>query len=277
MNFKEHIICLENNSSSIKNVINLIRKLHTLWHRLTLFPGEFYRGLGGESENFLPLKNLKGLYQGERCFIIATGPSLKEEDVLALKNEYTFGMNSLCKLFPKISWRPTFYGIQDIFVYDKLVDELGMTNTAIVLVGDNIAQKRNIKKEWIRFPLNCAYNEYEQYVKGFFPVKFSDNCYKVVYNGFSITFSLIQLAVYMGFTEIFLLGADCSFSKTGKNHFAEHGHMILNIETVQARNFAMYECVKEYAERHHVKIFNATRGGELEIFPRIQFDDIIKK
>lgn len=277
MNIRKQIESLENKNKSVKVCTNVIRRVHTYGKRLKLFPGEFLRGIGVGDKRFEELKKYKNLYPGERCFIIATGPSLREEDVLSLSNEYTFGMNSICKLFSKYDWRPTFFGIQDLFVYDKLSDDLSLMGKAKVLVGNNIAIERNVEPTWIRFPLNSAYNEYQQFVEEKFPVRFSDDCYKVVYNGFSITYSLIQIAVYMGFKEIYLLGTDCTFSKTGKNHFAEHGHIDNRVDTAQERNFSMYRCAKEYTDAHGVRIFNATRGGALEIFERVDFDTIKKK
>lgn len=277
MSIKEKIKQMEKDSKRIHSVGNFARYLHTEYKKAKILPGEMIRGLGIKQEEFGPIRNLKNKYSGERCFIIATGPSLKTEDVLSLSNEFTFGMNSICKLFEKVEWRPTFYGIQDLFVYDNLVSEIKMADTSIIFIADSIAKKRKVDPNWIAFPFNAAYNEYSQYVKGEYPVRFSDNCYKVVYNGFSITFSLIQIAVYMGFKEIYLLGADCSFSKGGNNHFAEHGHDDARIDTAQARNFAMYECAREYCLTNGISIYNSTRGGELEIFPRVNFDSITKK
>ena len=53
--------------------------------------------------------------------------------------------------------------------------------------------------------------------------KFSDNAFEVVYSGYTITYSLIQLAVYMGFKEIYLIGVDCNYSSNKNNHFKDYG------------------------------------------------------
>ena len=31
---------------------------------------------------------------------------------------------------------------------------------------------------------------------------------------------------------------------------------------------------KRYADAHGIKIYNATRGGKLEVFPRVEFDSL---
>ena len=41
----------------------------------------------------------------------------------------------------------------------------------------------------------------------------------------------------------------------------------------------MIECfkvAKQYADKHAVNIYNATRGGMLEVFPRVDFNQVIK-
>ena len=37
-----------------------------------------------------------------------------------------------------------------------------------------------------------------------------------------------------------------------------------------------YEEVKKYADSHGIKVYNATRGGVLEVFPRVKLEDILK-
>lgn len=69
---------------------------------------------------FNQLASLKGIHHGERCFIIATGPSLTMEDLKKLKSEYTIGVNSLVKVIDEMGYIPTFLGIQDGNVFDKI-------------------------------------------------------------------------------------------------------------------------------------------------------------
>lgn len=59
-------------------------------------------------EKYEWLKQYKNKYDGKRCFIVATGPSLTVEDLSLLKNEITFGMNSICMSSKLTDWIPTF-------------------------------------------------------------------------------------------------------------------------------------------------------------------------
>ena len=37
---------------------------------------------------------------------------------------------------------------------------------------------------------------------------------------------------------------------------------------------AAYQKAKTYADTHNIKIYNATRGGKLEVFQRVEFDSL---
>ena len=54
------------------------------------------------------IDDIRDKYKGKRCFIIATGPSLRMQDVERLENEITIGMNSFYRIYDKTQFRPTF-------------------------------------------------------------------------------------------------------------------------------------------------------------------------
>ena len=90
---------------------------------------------------------------------------------------------------------------------------------------------------------------------------------------------MIQIAIYMGFKEIYLMGVDCNYTVGTSNHFVEAGNTIPDedIRTAYKRLLCGYKEVKKYLKKHRdIKVYNATRGGMLEIFPRVDIDKIIK-
>ena len=38
-----------------------------------------------------------------------------------------------------------------------------------------------------------------------------------------------------------------------------------------------YKSAKKYADSHGIRIYNATRGGKLEVFERIDFDSLFEQ
>ncbi|QWG73458.1 DUF115 domain-containing protein [Bacillus mycoides] len=220
--------------------------------------------------NYEKLKGFKDKHKGERCFIVATGPSLKLEDLEMLKNESTFSMNSIVLSYEDTSWRPTYYGIQDLRAYEKLKESISTANMPYTFCG--ISTKKlspPISGDFIAYPLNLLDHNGAK-LKHF--TKFSDDAFSVIYDGFTITYSLMQLAVYMGFKEIYLLGVDCNYTEKGKNYLKDYiTQTDFNAGYLMAQS---YKVAQEYAEKNGVKIYNASRGGKLEIFERANLDEL---
>ena len=237
--------------------------------------GAWGRQHGIGTKKYRKLLETKNLYLGERCFIIATGPSLTTDDIQKLRYEYTFSMNSMCLKYDELNWTPTFYGVQDARVFRTVKEHIDNKNVKYCFVDIAYKEENNKQDNWVYFPRNSYYNAYDTHFKHKYHAKFSDNAVAEVYEGFTITCSLIQIAVYMGFKEIYLIGCDCNYtSNHAENHFVSHGIIDPTYKEAKDRMIAGYEAAKKYADCHDVKIYNATRGGMLEVFERVSLEEI---
>jgi len=243
-----------------------IEKL-SLWDKFIDLLNRIYYFLN--FKNRKKLSSFKDKHKGEKCFIIGNGQSLKYEDLEQLKYEITMVCNSIIKIFDKLSFTPTYYFSQDATV-----------------VKDNLTYMRNTEGV-IKF-IYSYFNQWRYYVKGAINyiskkemIGFSDDITRGVYGGWTVTQSMIQFAVYMGFSEIYLLGvdfnyannnteinADCYFDKTMFNSKLNYALPKTEI------SLAAFAQSREYCEQNGIKIYNATRGGKLEVFERINFDDL---
>lgn len=119
-------------------------------------------------------------------------------------------------------------------------------------------------------------------------IYFSEDVSNHFCDGGTDTYEAIQLAVYMGFKEIYFLGIDHHYAasvdaegnlvvdKTVKDHFDDTDCMVIGFPaTLETAQYA-FTIAKEYADNHSIKIFNATRGGKLEVFERVDFDDLFR-
>ncbi|MCL2399028.1 MAG: DUF115 domain-containing protein [Defluviitaleaceae bacterium] len=233
-----------------------------------------------EYQRMLKFQNV---HKNKRCFIVGNGPSLTTGDLDKIKDEISFGSNEVYLLYEKTSWRPSYYVIHD---------------------SDRLKRIQNQIHENINCPRFYAFNsvfdiepffmngefDYFYYLDGivdWFPLKdyspdFSSNPFKLSW-GATVTYDAIQLAFYMGFSEIHLLGMDHDYA------FMINTKGDLITRDVASDNFsskytpsvhplmvdlvdASYENANEYAKKHGIKIYNATRGGKLEMFERIDFD-----
>lgn len=236
-----------------------------------------YRRIGGYSKRYYKLKKMRSSHSGERCFIVATGPSLTVQDLELIQNEFSFGMNSVCMLYGKTKWRPSFYGIQDEEVYKRMKEYL-FEEPSNVWVSSNIRKKDKESVIFNVFPLNSKYNYFLYRYTNKLKVRFSSNSYAIVYDAYSITFSLIQIAVYLGFKKIYLLGCDCNQKVGQKNHFAEYGHVEEDnkLRTAADRNIYSHIKIKSFCEKKGVEIINCTRGGKLEVYQREELEKVLK-
>ncbi len=119
---------------------------------------------------------------------------------------------------------------------------------------------------------------------------FSEELDKYIYSIATITYVLIELARYMGFSEIYLLGLDHKYAfsqlRDGtivrneglKSHFSSENDKIdyAHVSQTWILDIA-YEYADKYSREHGFRIFNATRGGFLEKFERVNLDDILRK
>ncbi|PEL07021.1 6-hydroxymethylpterin diphosphokinase MptE-like protein [Bacillus sp. AFS017336] len=224
--------------------------------------------------HFEKLKKIKNKHLGERCFIVATGPSLKIEDLEKLRGEITFSMNSICLAFEETDWRPTYYGIQCMGNYLRFEKDIKDLNSECKFIGEPILKQTEIPEEYYVYPMNML-NHYWQHTN--YNTKFSDDAFTVVYDGYSIAYSLLQIAVYMGFKEIYLLGADCNYSSDLNHHFKNYDCFDPSYSVAGIKMIHAYKVAKNYADLHNIKIFNATRGGMLEVFERVNLDEVLAK
>ncbi|MFA5005850.1 MAG: 6-hydroxymethylpterin diphosphokinase MptE-like protein [Candidatus Izemoplasmatales bacterium] len=248
-----------------------IQKLHSILQAISTIP----RRCGYADRRFKALRALKGQYMGKRCFIICTGPSLLISDLEKLENEYSFGMNSISLIHEKTRWKPDFYAIQDLSVFERIKESVYTTDNGQVFIPLEFSRHYVLPENWVMFHTSWAYHMYELIYKTKYFAKFSRDCYATVYDGYSITYSIMQLAIYMGFTEIYLLGADSSYLGE-KKHFIEHGTNDPTFQTATDRLFSAYSVAKKFTDKNGIKVYNATRGGKLEIFPRVNLDELLK-
>ncbi len=248
------------------------------------------------------IKKLRDIHKNERCFLIGNGPSLCVEDLDKLKNETTFACNSIYALFPYTEWRPTYYVATDtiqteILSRERIIGEISQQVKSCFL---SFSAFEKINKHFdennrIRF-LNCVWGVLKK--DNVLKVRLSDEIDKRVYTVGTVMYVMMQIALYMGFSEIYLLGVDMSFSVEQKangemknNDVVDHQDIIeqeekrFSIPLLKERfglqylglidnQIAAYSMANEYAKKNSIKIYNATRGGKLEVFERVNFDTI---
>lgn len=243
------------------------------------------------------LQSLHNMYQGERIFIIGNGPSLNKTPLEKLEGEYTFGVNRIYLLFDRIRWRPTFYTAFDWQVTPDNRDEInalrGMTFffpkrfQGLLRTGDDVYWY------WLRngFPNGG------RSVKD----RFSYDITKGICQGGTVIVPAIQIAYYLGFDPIYLIGVDTDYKiadsvkQSGPDCFGDGVGLYLestkddDVDHFDPRYFGKgrkwhnpnvpgmvrgHENCRAAIDAQGRHIYNATIGGKLEAFERVDFDTL---
>ncbi len=217
-------------------------------------------------------------HRGERCFIIGNGPSLNQTDLTLLKNEITFGMNKIYLNTIKMGYLPTYMVTVNPLVIAQSVECLLQMDVP-KFVGHEGLKFLPIRDDIIYF---MAYSQKHH---------FADTIQKNIWQGGTVTYCAMQIAYFMGFEEVVLVGVDHYYMCNGKpnqtvisegkdmNHFHPDYFskgMRWQLPDIEASEEA-YALAKEAFERRGGRIIDATIGGRLTVFDRIRYADVFKQ
>lgn len=260
----------------IKHNIRLIYKIIKKKYSRYLFNKSIRKK---ESEAIL--KTLKNKHEGQRAFIICNGPSLKPEDLTKIfeNGDISIASNKIHNIFSKTNWRPTYYCVADEKYQFTLLDIMNQVPAEVKFFRtDSFVVTRKVESPtvWLNTDGNKTLVN--------FP-KFSENIDEVIFAIATVTYMLVEIMVYMGVKELYIIGCDNSYSLEqkmdgtivnhgGVSYFTGSENRDNNIIASTWEMNIAYEYLEKYGKKHGVKIFNATRGGHLEAFTRVDFDSL---
>lgn len=260
-------------------MINLYSKIK---HRIKKLNNEIF-----EERNRKYWLSLKNKYKGQRGFVIGNGPSLKMKDLDKLKDEVTIASNKIYLAFESTTWRPTFYTIADPLVWGKLEPIVFKYFKKVHLSGYLPFKKKIFSgiKYW-KTRGGIGNKEIEKDIN-----LFSANILDGLYTGATVTFENLQLAVWLGLNPIYIIGCDHNYKgekenaqnqevyahkEEQNNHFVKNYRTkgeIVNPAPLHIMN-AAYKEAQKFTLKSNIKIYNSTRGGNLDIFERYDFDKV---
>lgn len=225
--------------------------------------------------------SFKEIHKGHRAFIVCNGPSLQTKDLNMIHNnhEISFASNKIDKIFSKTNWRPTYYTVMDEGLQYSLLSNMNnVPAIAKFFRIESYSTTRKVKGK-------CYFLKTDGNRKLLENPKFSENCDDKIFTIATVTYAMLQLAVYMGIREIYIIGCDNSYGREVRkdgiiinndkiSYFEGSDEKDMkNLGYIWELNIA-YEYARKYADEHGIKIYNATRGGHLEAFERIDFDSL---
>lgn len=287
----KNILALGVNKNKISFVIPLFSKF---WKIRSLFYASFmyktYSFLENRSvfKDITTLKEMKNKHLNKRIFLIGNGPSLKIDDLDKLKNEITFAANKIYLSFSETKWRPSYYIVEDDLVFKQNYKKINKLN--LIKLFPNYARTWGLRVDnGIYFKMNLLGPTTENF-PNFNPEPVEEG----LYWGSTVVYSMIQFAVYFGCKEIYLMGVDFSFDVPSKSVFNEKENRVDLICEGEVNHFhkdyrrpgekwnlpnldiqlKTFSKAKEYCDIHGIKIYNASRQTKLDVFEKIDFDQI---
>lgn len=238
-------------------------------------------------DNAAKLEKLRNTHIGKRCFIIATGPSLKVEDIEQLDGEITIGVNSLYKIYDRTEFRPNYYICLDEMSQIMLEENIGKYERKISKDGLFLNALKKTKIEDAGYLYYCYQDHWfnvDNPKYKFENLRYSTDLVEGIYDKCTVTNAAIDFAIYCGCKEIYLLGVDCNYNgpkkyfddvDSGDIFVGESGERMAFC--IQRAMIAGYKFMEKETKKRGIHIYNATRGGMLEEFDRVDFDEIIRR
>jgi hypothetical protein len=225
-------------------------------------------------------RSIRNSLAGRRGFVIGNGPSLRIEDLSRLQGDICLAANKIFLAYPQTSWRPQYYCVADPILWQKVCPEVHR-HVATVHVPEYLLPAK----------CKCDVRAYRSLgnagEKG--DVGFSDDLTVGAYGGHTVTYDNLQLAAHLGLNPIYLIGCDHYYAGekdvganitvvTGedKNHFIAGYRQpgeVVNPAPIFEMNRA-FSCAAAFCGSGSLNIYNATRGGHLDAFPRVEFDSL---
>ncbi|MGN1423955.1 MAG: hypothetical protein ACI4XA_11305 [Oscillospiraceae bacterium] len=219
---------------------------------------------GMESSTAAQLAQYKGKMGGQRCFILGKY-SAKLDELNTILNERCIACNDFCDFFAKTPQRPSYFLLTEADSYlgnGKYIEGMEcFVNGNIKVFEDKFKKKPTY--------INHLGNGLIEGLPSFRSVLDQWETARLL-----TVYEMIQTALYMGFSEIYIYGFDGLFTLeydgSGTGRFPAEGA----VPGFPAKARELLEKVRAYAEGHNVRIFNMCETAGLSMFEHAAFADI---
>lgn len=224
-----------------------------------------------------PFSIYKNRHVGQRCVLVCNGPSLRNMDLSFLRNEIVIGLNKIYLGFETFGFYPKYYVAVNEKVIDQSVEQIGNI-TSVKFISDRVGS---------RIKANALTNIIK--TKDYWQ-DFSFDLSEGVQEGYTVTYAALQIAFYLGFSQVIIVGMDHRFSYEGKpneekfhagedvNHFAPgyfKGQKWDNPDLANSEKY--YSIAKRVYEAHGRNIIDATLNGACQVFKKVSYRNIFKE
>ena len=224
----------------------------------------------------LSIGRFKNLHAGQRCVIVCNGPSLNQMDLGFLRHEVVFGLNKIHLGLDQFGFYPRYLVAANRLVVEQARAELARM-TCIKFIGSRAAH--------VLPPDAFTYTLANMGP----PTVFSEDIAKGVREGGTVTHIALQIAYYMGFAKVVIIGMDHRYEFTGKphqtkhlagpdlNHFSEEYFSGQNWQNPDLdRSESSYSAARAVYKSDGREIVDATLDGACQVFRKADYRTIFR-
>jgi glycosyltransferase involved in cell wall biosynthesis len=223
-------------------------------------------------EEIMKLKNLY-LDKG-RLFIIGNAPSINNMNISLLNNEYTLVVNRGYMLKDKGLKHASFYCICDMYSYRIYGNEIDLSFADYYFASTWTGWDRPCDNLYtFDISLNWDITGYE---------KMQFDISKPIITGRTVVLEALQIAIYMGFKEIYFIGVDLNFTAAERHFYRPNEEENKPEYTRWANENTMsminnFKSANSILSKNGIKIYNAGIGGNLNTIERVDYSSLFNE
>ncbi len=252
----------------LSTVISATRPVRYRWDQIT-----FRR-----SADTSALVEQKDRYRGRPMLVVGNGPSLNKTPLDEFRGIPSIGMNKIDLIFSRVDWRPSIVVCVNNLVVKQHMRAFVDSDIPIFLSWKARRFIPRRLQDSVNYFLSLDFTD------------FSFDLTKGVGFGSTVTYTALQFAYYMGADPVILVGVDHSFSFKGsamgiakrqgedQNHFDPNyfkSGTYWGLPDLDGSEVA-YGIAKRVFEADGRRVLDATMGGNLQIFNKLDISDAVR-
>lgn len=221
------------------------------------------------------LRGMHNRHHGETAILVANGPSLNRMDLSPLRHATVIGMNKIFLGFKRFHFYPRYYVAVNAKVIEQSVEQIKALNCV----------KFISKRSGDLIPENALTYHIDTQNPA---ARFCHDITQGVHEGWTVTYAALQVAYFLGFKTVIIIGMDHHFDYNGApneahvldgpdpNHFSPdyfgHGQTWDNPDLAHSEE--SYRIARAEFEKDGRRIIDATLDGACTIFEKADFTEL---
>jgi hypothetical protein len=222
------------------------------------------------------LARFRDCHRGERLVLVCNGPSLNQTDFSLIRREVSMGLNKIFLGFRRFRFYPRYYTAINRRVIEQSADQISQLNCVRFL--KDMGGANPLPESALTYLLNARPEE-----------RFHPNLCEGFFEGYTVTFAALQIAFFMGFSTVVIVGMDHRYRFEGlpnqphelkgpdPNHFDPGyfgGHTWDNPDLANSERF--YAMARAAFEADGRRILDCTVSGACDVFEKARLEEVLR-